>query len=45
MNVIPGIETANVIAIDGQFNPKEAVVVLGNYELEDGMAVREAAAS
>lgn len=45
VDIIPGIETAKMIAIDGEFNPKEAVVVLGNYELEEGMAVREAAAS
>jgi len=36
-------ENADVSGIDGKLDPKLPVVVLGNYELQDGMAVREAA--
>jgi len=38
-----GVETDRVTAIRGGFDPALPVVVSGNYELEDGMAVREAA--
>lgn len=34
-------ETATHFAIDGKIDPKLPLVVLGNYELEDEMAVRE----
>lgn len=42
IRVTTGIETDRVVAIEGDFDPKREVVVQGNYELEDGMAVREA---
>ncbi len=34
-------ETANQFGLEGEIDPKLPLVVLGNYELEDGMAVRE----
>jgi len=37
-----GIETADLIAVKGALRPGDAVVVTGNYELQDGMAVRMA---
>jgi membrane fusion protein, multidrug efflux system len=36
-------ETDRLTGIEGDFDPALPVVVLGNYELEDGMAVRQAA--
>jgi membrane fusion protein, multidrug efflux system len=36
-----GIETDTVVGISGSFSPRLKVVVQGNYELQDGMAVRE----
>jgi membrane fusion protein, multidrug efflux system len=36
-----GIETDTVVGISGSFNPRLKVVVQGNYELQDGMSVRE----
>ncbi len=36
-------ETTDVSGIEGKLDPKLPVVVLGNYELQDGMTVREAA--
>lgn len=39
----PGGENEREIAIEGGFDPANKVVVLGAYELEDGMSVREAA--
>ncbi len=36
------IETNQLTEITGNFNPSLKVVALGNYELRDGMAVREA---
>jgi RND family efflux transporter MFP subunit len=36
-------EDAQTYGVDGQLDPKLPVVVLGNYELRDGMRVREAA--
>ncbi|HEY8023108.1 MAG TPA: efflux RND transporter periplasmic adaptor subunit [Burkholderiaceae bacterium] len=36
-------ETADVSGVEGKLDPKLPVVILGNYELQDGMAVREAA--
>jgi membrane fusion protein (multidrug efflux system) len=37
------IETGDSFGVDGKLDPKMPVVVIGNYELEDGMSVREAA--
>lgn len=36
-----GVETSGFIEIKGNFLPNSPVVILGNYELVDGMAVRE----
>ena len=36
-----GIETDNLTEIIGAIDPKRQIVTLGNYELRDGMAVRE----
>ena len=36
-----GIVTGTLVGIRGSFDPRLPVVVLGNYELQDGMAVRE----
>lgn len=41
IRVEPGIEDGGWIEIKGRNMPDAPVVVLGNYELEDGMAVRE----
>jgi RND family efflux transporter MFP subunit len=41
--VRPGIESHGQVAIEGPLDPAAKVVTLGNYELKDGMAVREAA--
>lgn len=38
-----GMEADGVVGIVGRFDPTLKVVVLGNYELKDGVAVREAA--
>jgi RND family efflux transporter MFP subunit len=38
-----GVETDRVTGIRGGFEPSLPVVVSGNYELEDGMSVRQAA--
>jgi membrane fusion protein (multidrug efflux system) len=43
VNVTQGIETQGMIAISGPLDPKLPIVVLGNYELQDGMPVREGA--
>ena len=37
----PGVESKGQVAIDGPLNPGLRVVTVGNYELKDGMAVRE----
>jgi len=34
------IESGNVVGIDGKIDPALPVVVVGNYELQDGMSVR-----
>lgn len=39
--VTPGIESNGVVAVSGKVAPGDRVVVLGNYELHDGMQVRE----
>lgn len=36
-----GIQEAGIVAISGAVNPGDQVVVSGNYELKDGMAVRK----
>jgi membrane fusion protein (multidrug efflux system) len=43
VNVTKGTENQNLVGIEGRFDPKNPVVVLGNYELQEGMKVREAA--
>jgi len=35
-----GLEQAGQVAVIGHFNQQLPVVSLGNYELQDGMAVR-----
>lgn len=39
--VTTGGEQGGMVAVRGAFDPRLKVVVLGNYELADGMAVRE----
>lgn len=41
VNVRTGPETDGVVAVSGDLDPSLDVVVLGNYELADGIAVRE----
>ncbi len=41
INVKTGIETHGLVGIDGSFESDDRVVVMGNYELQEGMAVRE----
>jgi membrane fusion protein (multidrug efflux system) len=41
INVRTGLERNGLIAVQGPFDTAQAVVSLGNYELSDGMAVRE----
>jgi RND family efflux transporter MFP subunit len=41
IRVKPGIESQGLVGITGPFRKNDQVVVLGNYELKDGMAVRE----
>lgn len=43
INVTKGTESADAVAVDGALDPALPVVVLGNYELTEGMAVRESA--
>lgn len=40
VNVHTGLEQGGMVAVSGDFNPGQPVVSLGNYELQDGMAVR-----
>ena len=40
VNVRTGLEQDGLIAVQGAFEPREPVVSLGNYELQEGMAVR-----
>ena len=40
INVQPGLEQGGLVAVRGAFTANEPVVSLGNYELQDGMAVR-----
>jgi membrane fusion protein, multidrug efflux system len=41
VRVKAGIESRGLVGITGPFQKNDRVVVLGNYELKDGMAVRE----
>jgi len=41
INVQTGLEHNGMIAVQGTFDTAQAVVSLGNYELRDGMSVRE----
>lgn len=41
IDVQTGLEQEGLIAVRGAFTANEPVVSLGNYELQDGMAVRE----
>ena len=41
VTVKTGIQQAGMIAISGPVKAGDEVVVLGNYELKDGMAVRK----
>lgn len=43
VEIAKGEENQGLVAISGSFNPNQPVVVLGNYELQDGMDVREGA--
>jgi RND family efflux transporter MFP subunit len=43
VNVTQGAESQGMIAISGPVDPRLPIVVLGNYELQDGMPVREGA--
>ncbi len=43
IEVQAGIETDQLTEISGRFDPSRPVVVAGNYELRDGMAVRPVA--
>jgi len=42
IRVTTGSESNGMIGVRGQIDPRLKVVVLGNYELNEGMAVREA---
>lgn len=41
INIHPGIEAGGYIAVPDGVRPGDRVVIQGNYELSDGMAVRE----
>lgn len=43
IDVSTGLEDKGWVAVQGQFLPNASVVTLGNYELEDGAAVRVSA--
>jgi RND family efflux transporter MFP subunit len=43
VNVTQGAESLGMVAITGSFDERLQIVVLGNYELQDGMPVREGA--
>ena len=40
VDVQTGLERDGLIAVQGAFDTKQPIVKLGNYELQDGMAVR-----
>lgn len=41
VDVQTGVERGSLVAVQGPFDASEPVVSVGNYELHDGMAVRE----
>ena len=45
IDVQTGIETDTLTEISGGFNSSLKIVISGNYELSDGMAVRETSSS
>jgi RND family efflux transporter MFP subunit len=42
VSVSKTLESGNVVGIDGKIDPALPLVIVGNYELQDGMAVRGA---
>lgn len=42
VDVTVGVESGGIVAVSGKLDSRLKVVVLGNYELKDGMALREA---
>jgi membrane fusion protein (multidrug efflux system) len=42
VDVAVGVESGDIVAVSGPLDSRLKVVVLGNYELKDGMALREA---
>ncbi|MDB4909663.1 MAG: Cobalt/zinc/cadmium efflux transporter [Gemmatimonadetes bacterium] len=45
VNVTQGVESQGMVAISGPFDTHLPIVVLGNYELQEGMPVREGGAA
>jgi len=41
VDVTPGLQEGDLLAIEGPLKAGDAVVIVGNYELKDGMAVQE----
>ena len=41
VGVTPGLREGDLLAIEAPLNAGDAVVIVGNYELKDGMAVQE----
>jgi len=41
VDVVTGIESGELVGVSGPLDPAQPVVTLGNYELQDGMKVRE----
>ena len=41
MAVTTGLEDKGLVAVEGPLKANDTVVVVGNYELKDGMAVQE----
>ena len=35
------VDNSSLLGVTGELDPHDPVVILGNYELEDGMSVRE----
>ncbi|MDB4875548.1 MAG: Cobalt/zinc/cadmium efflux transporter [Gemmatimonadetes bacterium] len=44
VNVVQGMESQGMVAISGSLDARLPIVVVGNYELQDGMPVRQGAA-
>jgi hypothetical protein len=42
VDVAVGVESGGIVTVSGRLDSRLKVVVLGNYELQDGMALREA---